>query len=770
MKALEDIYVSVYENVYSKKPRTASFLQIIGDCIRPVYASSINAIRHYYADGDREAAQKLKSQLPCFTPAGTFEGAHAIRNYRQSSHIIGLDYDHVANRREIIRLCAEDPHTVAALESPTDGVKVFAYVGNCEGRYREAQQFVASYYDRLLCMESDPACKDESRLCYVTFSPNGYLSILFQEFILEHSMDTVPQNTEQQIEPFLPNEETVPSDDDIKMFVSSYIFLNPLTTGKRHTNLFKLACEARRRLYPEENILRELEPYLEHTNFPASELKSVISSGYKQVNSSKDFSSTPNPGVSQKDKWTNSPYDHLEKDIDAEENYWQGEELRKSTPVFPDNLYQNMPDLLSECILEECTSRERDISFLSDLTALSAVLPYTFGIYNHKKYSPHLYCVVIAPAGSGKSIAQTGRYLIEDIHSQILLDSDQQQRNYKNAHNAWQAQLSRKNKEENKRPEEPQVPPFRMLIIPATTSYTRMQIQMQDNGTQGSIIFDTEAQTLSNANHLDCGNFDNIICKCFEHENIDSSYKVNGIRPIYIRHPMLALFLTGTPGQLSGLLESSENGLASRMLYYTYREMPYWKEMGDNSDSFEEHFKTLAQRVSLLYNFCLNHPVMFHFSNTQWRHLNTQFSQLLANVSLESNDDLQAVIKRYAFLVMRISMIQTRIRQFENNDISPDIYCTDIDFEHSLEIVLSCYEHSRLLLSSMPSYSSQALKNPDINKNFINELPVQFTREDANQLGVKYNFNPRRISRLLKAAIGLRINKIAHGVYQKITH
>ena len=176
-------------------------------------------------------------------------------------------------------------------------------------------------------------------------------------------MDTVPENTEKQTEPISPNEETIPSDDNIKMFVSSYIFLNPLTTGKRHTNLFKLACEARRRLYPEENILRELEPYLEHTNFPASELKSVISSGYKQVNSSSDFSSTPNPGVSQKDKWTNSPYDHLEKDMDEEENYCQGEELRKSTPTFPDNLYQNMPDLFSECILEECTSRERDISF-----------------------------------------------------------------------------------------------------------------------------------------------------------------------------------------------------------------------------------------------------------------------------------------------------------------------------------------------------------------------------------------------------------------------
>lgn len=77
---------------------------------------------------------------------------------------------------------------------------------------------------------------------------------------------------------------------------------------------------------------------------------------------------------------------------------------------------------------------------------------------------------------------------------------------------------------------------------------------------------------------------------------------------------------------------------------------------------------------------------------------------------MEGNDDLQAVVKRYAFLVMRISMIQTRIRQFEANDLSPEIYCIDADFERSLQIVLCCYEHSRLLHSSMPVPSVRPLK------------------------------------------------------------
>ncbi|HJD75362.1 MAG TPA: primase C-terminal domain-containing protein, partial [Bacteroides reticulotermitis] len=114
-------------------------------------------------------------------------------------------------------------------------------------------------------------------------------------------------------------------------FVSSYIFLNPPTSGKRHSNLFKLACEACRRQYSEKVILRELCTYLEGTDFLLAELKAVLSSGYKQVNTQNSPSLNQHPSASQMDKWTNGHYVHIEKETDAEESYWQGEELRKST-------------------------------------------------------------------------------------------------------------------------------------------------------------------------------------------------------------------------------------------------------------------------------------------------------------------------------------------------------------------------------------------------------------------------------------------------------
>ena len=769
MKTLEEIQVSVYESVYSKKPQVTSFQEAIFMCIKPTYASIIHSIRRYHQDGDHEAAQQMKIKLPCFTPAGTFDGAHAIKNFLQPSNIVGLDYDHVTKRLEIIRLCAEDPHTVAALESPTDGVKIFAYVEGIEGRYREAQQIVSHYYDQLLKLESDPACKDESRLCYFTYSPNGYIASLYQPFELEYIPETGNMNATGNSSVF--NETTVPeiSEEEVGSFLSSYIFLNPLVPGKRHSNLFKLACEAGKRQYPQESVLRGIMDFFKGTDFTSEEIKSVLHSGYQTVSNGSKTSRPTFPPSAQNDKTTKTTYDAFEGKAEEDEEYWQGEEYRKNTPCFPESVYENLPNLLEGCILEDEGERENDISMLSVFTAISAALPHTFGIYNHKKYTPHFYTVIIAPAGSGKSVAQTGRYLLDEIQQYILSQSEHQQKAYQKEHIRWQKRCMKKENCEEEMPDAPERPAFKMLFIPATTSYTRMQIQMRDNEGLGGIIFDTEAETLTTANHLDCGNFNDMLRKAYEHENIESSYKANGMTPIIIKHPSLAMFLTGTPGQLEALLGSYENGLTSRIGFYTFRLDPNWKSMDDDSVSQEEIFHPLAHQVFELFNFCLDHPVLFHFKRSQWDQLNRIFSGLLKEVVLEGNDDLQAVVKRYAVLVMRISMIQTRIRQFETNDLSPDIYCNDIDFQRSLEIVLCCYEHSRLLLSPMTSLGRHPLKDPNITRRFINELSDTFTTDEAIKAGANYGFSSRKINRLLKSLNGVIITKISHGSYRKLS-
>lgn len=107
--------------------------------------------------------------------------------------------------------------------------------------------------------------------------------------------------------------------------------------------MFKLACEACRRHYPQESILRGLTVFFEHTDFRAEELTSVLSSGYKQVNNQTSATVPPAYSPCQKDIRTKVPYGTLENSDSTEEAYWLGEEIRKETPLFPRDLYNNLP-------------------------------------------------------------------------------------------------------------------------------------------------------------------------------------------------------------------------------------------------------------------------------------------------------------------------------------------------------------------------------------------------------------------------------------------
>lgn len=755
MKAIDQIKVSYYKNVYSKSPEELSLFHLLEAIIKGKYAESINIIRRFHDEGDADAVAKLKSALPCFTASGTFNGAHSIRQLKEPNGILLIDIDHLAgNLERVRRLCVEDPHTVAAFRSPTDGLKVAVFVEDIAGRHREAFALVSEYYNRLTGVECDKACKDESRLCYVSYDADGYIAALYETFEL-------PRITSAH--------EGVGEDTD--RFVSSYLFLNPSVKGGRNANLFKLACEACKRGYDEQVIYSAIYSRLAETDFTESEIRNTLSSGYKKVK--EDVSSKNNlpAAVSQMDKRTNGQYNSLSEADGDEESYWEGEAYRKSTPFLPEEMYGNIPAFLKDCQIENTTPRERDVLFLSCLTSFSAILPKTFGVYNHDTFSPHLYTCCLAPAGSGKGVARWGAHLLAMIQERTIAESDLLQEKYKKEHREWQLGCARraKSKEETSDPgEEPQEPPYKCFMIPATTSNTRMQMQLRDNGSMGGIIFDTEAQTMTNAGKLECGNIDDMLCKAFGHESISSSYKVNGMKPIIIPKPRLALFLTGTPEQITPLIENSENGLTSRILFYTYREPPVWKDMGDDTFDSEDYFNHYAGVAYDLYRFCLEHPLRFSFTQSQWARLNKTYGSLLAEVALENNDNLQAVVKRYAFITMRIAMIFTRLDQYEHKIPSEACKCSDAYFDAALSIVLCCYEHNRLLLTSIPPRKRYSLKNPNSKREFFESLPVEFTREDVARCAVKYGFSERTAMRYISDLIGVKVTKLSHGRYRKI--
>ncbi|MDR0939349.1 MAG: DUF3987 domain-containing protein [Mediterranea sp.] len=778
MKNLELIHVSVFQGVRDRRPVRRSLLEALAECLRPTQkvADDVAHIRRYHAEGRRADVDTIKRRLPAFTPSGVFEGGHSRSDMVEHSGIVCLDYDHVGtgdDRLRLLNLAAADSHTVSVIESPSDGLKVFAHVeGATAARHAEAVAIAAAHYDPLLGLEHDGACKDPCRLCFFTHSPSGYIAAIYTSFELGEEEEPLAEVPRQPDGTPPPRPATARAGKSHSDYLQSLIFRYPLLHGQRHANVFRIACAAARGGIDREETCGAIREALQGTDFPDSELQQTVSDGYKGNHEERRRTNEGKMKIAKSQKIAESRYDPPRVDEESEEAYWAGEEFRKNTPLIPDSVYENLPILLEESMLDDCTPRERDVALLSQLTCLSAVLPATYGNHRRKPCAPHVFCFVSAPAGSGKGVARTGRLLVEAVDARRMMASKIEEERYARELDEWKALHARAGKkgkgdERTPIPPEPKRPPFKTLFLSTTTSNTRMQIQMRDNGDDGSLMCDTEAQTLSSANGLDCGKFDDLLRKAFEHEPIDSSYKANGMEPIRIRDPRLALLLTGTPAQFSPILSSSENGLVSRVLYYTYRETPRWIDVGDDDYSLDDQFAPLAERVLALHDFCLAHPVRFRFSYGQLARLNATFARKLGEVTLEQNDDLQAVVKRYALILTRLCMVFARLRQAESGSQAETIGCTDEDFQRAMDIVMCCYEHGRLLLSSMSGGEVRPLRDPNMIKDFFSDLPDEFTTKQAEELGTAYGFYKGKVPRLIKSATGQIIRRLSHGVYQK---
>ena len=98
------------------------------------------------------------------------------------------------------------------------------------------------------------------------------------------------------------------------------------------------------------------------------------------------------------------------------------------------------------------------------------------------------------------------------------------------------------------------------LKISATTSKSRLIQSLAAAGEIGCCMTTTEINTLVSSLGQDCGKYEDILCKAAHHEEVSSSYKIDG-DPIVVHHPHLALSIAGTQEQFRNFFRSLEVGL-----------------------------------------------------------------------------------------------------------------------------------------------------------------------------------------------------------------
>ena len=219
------------------------------------------------------------------------------------------------------------------------------------------------------------------------------------------------------------------------------------------------------------------------------------------------------------------------------------------TPLIPDIVYDHLPELLKVSSSVFDIPRERDVFLTGALTILSGCFNNVVGIYSKTEYTANIFSFVIAPPASGKGVLNYSRRLADGVHDRIQDD-------YK----LW-------GKEKDQL--------MRSHFIPGDSSAAAIKKLLTQNYGQGTIC-ETEADTMTNALQQDWGGFDELLRKSFHHEPVSCNRisknpdEYDDVTISEIKKPRLSICLSGTPGQVSGLLKSTENGLFSRFLFYTY--------------------------------------------------------------------------------------------------------------------------------------------------------------------------------------------------------
>lgn len=431
--------------------------------------------------------------------------------------------------------------------------------------------------------------------------------------------------------------------------------------------------------------------------------------------------------------------------------------------ISPNIRFGQLPCFLEKAVTVTDHPLQQDMLLLSSLTACSYAMPnvrIAHGYPTHK-YHPSLMTLVIAPPASGKGIMNLSRRLINPIHElrrqQSILVTDANQ-----------------------------TPPERTAFIPSNSSAAAFLKLLYDNEGRG-FMMETEADALTAAWKNDFANYSYAMRQAAEHETISKSRKKTGEAYMEIQDPELSVLLSGTFNQLTPLLVSRDNGLASRFVCYMAEEIfPFDKRAIHSLNSTcnnpaEEVYDALGEELKGLYQMLSNRksPVEFFLTEEQAELMGGFFkdSDSLTMEDLQLPISFSPVVKRMAVQVMRIGSILSVLRAYEQlpeGSLLPDsIICHNDDFRTMMLMAEQLLIHAGRTFLALPSEDAAYIvpeEQPTSKADqLLSLLPEQFTTAEAIRAGRGIELKERTIhSYLSDYQKDKQIKKLSKGCYIKI--
>jgi hypothetical protein len=705
-----------------------SLLLIGKDIISDKYKTEVEEIRNLIAQGNKEAANEKKKTLLAFTPSAVFSEKRQMPFLEMYSGFVHLDFDKLTPEQlqTAFAIISKISYTSLCFISPSgNGLKVFVEVSTELEHHDIAYLQVQKYYEDATGLKADPSCKDVTRLCFMSHDPNAYRTIQNEKFIvaLPQFIQEQQSQTPSAIAPVVPIEQAEPEDLNITFLFNQQIqFTNQkasYTDGNRNNFIYLLASNCNRvgLSQSDTEIL-----CTQHFDLSEREIKTAVNSAYSHH--------------TQEHK----KFEPKQKATDQEEA-----KPEEQMPTLPDALFDTIPEFLKHITQVATTKEERDILLLGSLVTLSVAFPKLIGKYGDNPVNTNLFIFISAKASAGKGILIHCRKLVEPIHLALRNQAKIMKQQFEVDMQEYNA-----NKGKDANTEKPQKPPQKMLFIPANNSATGFLEILGDSDKRG-LIFETEGDTLAKAFKSDYGDFSDGFRNAFQHEPI-SYYRRTDKEYVEIDRPCLSALLSGTPKQITTLIPNAENGLFSRFMFYVMNMKLIWKDVfaSKTENGLDVHFEKLGNEFFGLYQTLQANPDV-HFSLTPSQQL--QFNQFFERmqtlyVNIQEEDIISSV-RRLGLIAYRIMMIFSALRIMEDGEIAQNLYCSDTDFQNTLDMITILVKHSSYVYSQIAQETYKP-KPKHKKEQFLENLPYHFNRQTYVATALSLGITDKSAQRYIK--------------------
>jgi hypothetical protein len=449
---------------------------------------------------------------------------------------------------------------------------------------------------------------------------------------------------------------------------------------------------------------------------------------------------------------------------------------REEHMEFPDNIYRDLPPMLSELCDYYPAGPPRDIVLLASLTDISGALSNI--IFRNVDGWVHLnlFAMVIAPPGNGKGVARVAWDLVAPIDKRIREAS-------KVALNVWRAkneeceEIRKRNKVHRQKgelveevPDIGDPPRLRTLRIGVNNS-TRSFIDRLDANGGGGVLHDTEIITMINAMRQEWGDAREVYLKAPHNEFITIERKDTSVQ---IEKPCCSVFLTGTENAVKKLIPSAEDGLLSRFPIYTFTSQEQWRSHRPRKEDEKKDqvIGYLSQRLEELFVLLNSRekPLVVYLKHEQWELIDSFQRTHSALLQTGSDPLLLASVRRAALYATKIACLLTTLRDFDGgllSDVTKSIATETVDVETAVAIMRVCLHNGIELAKRLPKAAASNLAPSELSVYvLLPDLPTTIsTREICRMTG----FKERKVQRILRKlkSIAMIHCTTEHGPYAR---